>query len=52
LPTVNDGDLCVVGFRVIPVHPVVAWNAPILTLNKEKMVLVYEDVAIADPEGL
>ena len=32
-------DLRVVGFRVIPVHPVVTWNAPILTLNKEKMVL-------------
>ena len=33
------GDLRLVGFRVIPVHPVVTWNAPILTLNKEKMVL-------------
>ena len=40
------GDLRLVGFRVIPVHPVVTWNAPILTLNKEKMVLVYEDVVL------
>ena len=29
-------DLREVGFRVIPVHPAVTWNAPILTLNKEK----------------
>ena len=40
------GDLRVVGFRVIPVHPVVTWNAPFLTLKKEKMVLVYEDVVL------
>ena len=40
------GDLRLVGFRVIPVHPVVTWNAPILTLNKEKMVLIYEDVVL------
>jgi len=40
------GDLRVVGFRVIPVHPVVTWNATFLTLNKEKMVLVYEDVVL------
>ena len=40
------GDLRVVGFRVIPVHPVFTWNAPFLTLNKEKMVLVYEDVVL------
>ena len=39
-------DLRVVGFRVIPVHPVVTWNALILTLNKEKMVLIYEDVVL------
>ena len=39
-------DLRAVGFRVIPVHPVVTWNAPILTLNKEKMVLIYEDVVL------
>ena len=39
-------DLREVGFRVIPVHPVVTWNAPILTLNKEKMVLIYEDVVL------
>ena len=39
-------DLRVVGFRVIPVHPVVTWNAPTLTLNKEKMVLIYEDVVL------
>ena len=40
------GDLRLVGFRVIPVHPVVTWNAPILTLNKETMVLIYEDVVL------
>ena len=40
------GDLRLVGFRVIPVHPVVTWNAPVLTLNKEKMVLIYEDVVL------
>ena len=40
------GDLRLVGFRVIPVHPAVSWNAPILTTNKEKMVLVYEDGAL------
>ena len=39
-------DLREVGFRVIPVHPAVTWNAPILTLNKEKMVLIYEDVVL------
>ena len=39
-------DLREVGFRVIPVHPVVTWNAPILTLSKEKMVLIYEDVVL------
>ena len=39
-------DLRGVGFRVIPVHPVVTWNAPILTLNKEKMVLLYDDVVL------
>ena len=39
-------DLRGVSFRVIPVHPVVTWNAPILTLNKEKMVLVYDDVVL------
>ena len=31
---------------MIPVHPAVTWNAPILTLNKEKMVLIYEDVVL------
>ena len=40
------GDLRLVGFRVVPVHPAVSWNAPILTTNKEKMVLVYEDGAL------
>ena len=39
-------DLREVGFRVIPVHPAVTWNAPILPLNKEKMVLIYEDVVL------
>eukprot|EP00434_Breviolum_minutum_P046393 symbB.v1.2.041923.t1/scaffold8872.1/size6059/1 len=39
-------DLREVGFRVIPVHPVVTWHAPVLTLNKEKMVLIYEDVVL------
>ena len=39
-------DLREVGFRVIPVHPVVTWHAPVLPLNKEKMVLIYEDVGI------
>ena len=37
------GDLRLVGFRVVPVHPAVSWNAPILTTNKERMVLVYDD---------
>ena len=36
-------DLRFVGFQVVPVHPAVSWNAPILTANKEKMVLVKED---------
>ena len=40
------GDLRLVGFRVIPVHPVVTWNAPIITLNKEKVVWVHEDVVL------
>ena len=31
------GDLRLVGFRVVPVHPAVSWNAPILTTNKEKL---------------
>ena len=39
-------DLREVGFRVIPVHPAVTWNAPILPLHKEKMVLIYEDVVL------
>ena len=39
-------DLRDVGFRVIPVHPAVTWHAPVLTLNKEKMVLIYEDVVL------
>ena len=39
-------DLREVGFRVIPVHPVVTWHAPTLTLNKERMVLLYEDVVL------
>ena len=39
-------DLQGVGFRVTPVHPVVTWHAPTLTLNKEKMVLIYEDVVL------
>ena len=36
-------DLRLVGFQVVPVHPAASWNAPILTTDKEKMVLVYED---------
>ena len=39
-------DLREVGFSVIPVHPVVTWHAPILAVNKEKMVLMYEDVVL------
>ena len=39
-------DLRGVSFRVIPVHPVITWNAPILTFHKEKMVLVYDDVVL------
>ena len=39
-------DLREVGFRVIPVHPVVTWHAPVLPLNKEKMVPIYEDVVL------
>ena len=35
------GDLRLVGFRVVPVHPAVSWNAPILTT-----ILVYEDGAL------
>ena len=31
---------------MIPVHPVVTWHAPILSVNKEKMVLMYEDVVL------
>ena len=31
---------------MIPVHPVVTWHAPVLPLNKEKMVLIYEDVVL------
>ena len=31
---------------MIPVHPVVTWHAPTLTLNKERMVLLYEDVVL------
>ena len=40
------GTLRLVGFRVVPVHPAISWNAPFLTTNKEKMVLVYEDGAL------
>ena len=36
-------DLRLVGFRVVPVHPAASWNAPILTTDKDKMVLVYDD---------
>ena len=39
-------DLREVSFRVIPVHPAVTWNAPILSLHREKMVLIYEDVVL------
>ena len=31
-------DLREVDFRVTPVHPVVTWHAPVLPLNKEKMI--------------
>ena len=39
-------DLREVSFRVTPVHPVVTWHAPVLPLNKEKMILIYEDVVL------
>ena len=39
-------DLREVCFRVTPVHPVVTWHAPVLPLNKEKMILIYEDVVL------
>ena len=39
-------DLRLIGFQVVPVHPAASWNAPILTTDKEKMVLVYEDEAL------
>ena len=28
-------DLRLIGFHVVPVHPAVSWNAPILTTNKD-----------------
>ena len=39
-------DLRGVGFRLILVHPVITWHAPTLTLNRESMVLLYEDVVL------
>ena len=33
-------DLREVSFRVTSVHPVVTWHAPVLPLNKEKMILM------------
>ena len=33
-------------FRVTPVHPVVTWHAPVLPVNKETMILIYQDVAL------
>ena len=39
-------DLRLIGFQVVPVHPAASWNAPVLTTDKEKMVLVYEDEAL------
>eukprot|EP00434_Breviolum_minutum_P037054 symbB.v1.2.032844.t1/scaffold3995.1/size82977/8 len=44
--TCRFSDLRGVSFRVTPVHPVVTWHAPVLPLNKEKMILIYEDVVL------
>ena len=35
-----------VSFRVTPVHPVVTWHAPVLPLNKGKMILIHGDVVL------
>ena len=37
-------DLREVSFRVTSVHPVVTWHAPVLPVNKETMILIYQDV--------
>ena len=37
-------DLREVDFRLILAHPVIIWHEPILALNRERMVLRYEDV--------
>ena len=39
-------DLREVSFRVTPVHPVVTWHAPVLPVNKETMILIYQDVVL------
>ena len=35
-----------VNFRLILTHPVILWHEPILALNRERMVLRYEDVVL------